>query len=183
MSSISIRYFPTRYGELILGSFADRLCLCDWRYRRMRDTVDVRIQRGLDATYAEGTSPVIEASMEQLNAYFAGARTVFDVPLRPVGTDFQQRVWEALLAIPFGTTESYASLTAKLAEPTVIRAVASANGANAISIMVPCHRIIGSSGELVGYAGGLPAKRKLLQLEGATVGRAVLDLFSAQVDA
>ncbi len=179
MPSILIQYFKTSMGELMLGSFEDRLCLCDWRYRRMRDAIDVRIQRGLGATYAEGATPVIDEAKTQLNGYFEGTRTTFDVPLRMVGTDLQQRVWEALLTIPFGTTETYASLTKKVAEPSAIRAVAAANGANAISILVPCHRVIGSNGELVGYAGGLPAKQKLLQLEGAAQRSLVLDLFSA----
>lgn len=178
MADILIAYFPTRFGELLIGSFGDRLCLCDWRYRRMRDAVDARIQRGLSAAYSEGTSPVIETAKAQLIEYFAGERTTFDVPLRAVGTDFQQRVWEALLTVPYGATESYASLTSKVAEPTAIRAVASANGANALSIIVPCHRIIGSSGELVGYAGGLPTKRKLLHLEAHVSGKSERDLFS-----
>ena len=173
-----IHPFVTPYGELLLGSFGDALVLADWRYRRMRATVDTRIQRGLGATYSEGTSPVIEATKEQLNAYFRGERTTFDVPLRLVGTDFQRRVWEALIAIPYGATETYASLTAKVAEPTAIRAVAAANGANALSILVPCHRIVGSDGELVGYAGGLSAKRRLLQLEGAALETVQPDLFS-----
>ncbi|MBS1941707.1 MAG: methylated-DNA--[protein]-cysteine S-methyltransferase, partial [Bacteroidetes bacterium] len=101
----------------------------------------------------------------------------FDLSLRMVGTDFQQRVWKALLAVPYGTTMSYAELTAKVAEPTAIRAVAAANGANALSILVPCHRIIGSNGEMTGYAGGVGVKRRLLGLEG--VRRLVADLFRA----
>lgn len=181
MLSINIQYFPTSFGELILGSFNDELCLCDWRYRRMRNAVDARIQRGLDSGYVEGGSPVIETTKAQLNEYFAGTRTEFDVPLRFIGTDFQRRVWEALLAIPYGRTRTYASLTGKVAEPQAIRAVASANGANAISIIVPCHRIIGSSGELVGYAGGLLAKRKLLELEGSSPWMPELDLFKARM--
>jgi methylated-DNA-[protein]-cysteine S-methyltransferase len=179
---ILVRSFHTPFGELLLGSFGDELCLCDWRYRRMRAAVDGRIQRGLGAAYEEGASVVIEAAMEQLNAYFTGARTTFDVPLRMVGTDFQQRVWQALLTVPFGTTDTYAGLTAKVAEPAAIRAVASANGANAFSIIVPCHRIVGSSGELVGYAGGLPAKKRLLQLEGAWPNAMTVDLFSDLVE-
>jgi len=176
MSALLIRYFKTRYGELLIGSFEDELCLCDWRYRRMRATVDARIQRGLRAGYEEGTSPVTEATMDQLKDYFSGERKVFDLPLRLVGTDFQQRVRKSLVAVPFGTTASYASLTAAVAAPTAIRAVASANGANTISIIVPCHRIIGSSGDLVGYAGGLRTKKELLELEG--VFREDPDLFS-----
>ena len=181
MARIIIQPFRTGSGELLLGSFEDRLCLCDWRYRRMRSTVDARIQRGLNARYEEGSSPVIEATMVQLNEYFNGDRTVFDLPLRLVGTDFQQRVWKALLAMPYGVTGTYTSLTAEVAGPTAIRAVASANGANAISIIVPCHRIIGSSGELVGYAGGLAAKKKLLELEGAF--REEPDLFTTLAEA
>lgn len=167
MSRIDILPFSTPFGELVLGSHEGALCLCDWRYRRMREAVDERIRNGLRATFQEGSSPVIEAAIAQLNAYFTGERRTFEVPLRFVGTDFQQRVWQALLQVPYGTTTTYAGLTARVSVPTAIRAVASANGANALSILVPCHRIIGSSGELVGYAGGLPAKRKLLQLEGA----------------
>jgi len=169
MEPILIHPFHTPFGELLLGSFNNELCLCDWRYRRMRTAIDARIQRGLQAEYAEGASPVIDQAKAQLNAYFAGERTTFDLPLRLVGTDFQQRVWQALLAVPYGTTLSYAALTAKVAEPTAIRAVASANGANALSIMVPCHRIIGSNGEMTGYAGGVRVKRRLLELEGVTV--------------
>lgn len=177
---VIIQPFPTPYGELLLGSFGDALCLCDWRYRRLRDVVDARIQRGLGAAYKEGSSPVIEEAMGQLSAYFAGERTAFDLPLRLVGTAFQQRVWESLFTVPYGTTTTYAGLTAQVAEATAIRAVAAANGANALSIIVPCHRIVGSSGELVGYAGGLPAKEKLLRLEGAIPRTLELDLFAAE---
>lgn len=177
MPHIQVHAFHTPYGELLLGSFDGALCLCDWRYRRMRDAVDERIQRGLQAAYEEGLSAVIGTAIEQLNAYFAGQRRTFDVPLRSVGTDFQQRVWNALVNVPYGTTMTYAQLTEKVAEPTAIRAVAAANGANGISILVPCHRIIGSSGELVGYAGGLPAKRALLKHEGVALAAPQIDLF------
>ena len=183
MEPIFIQPFHTPFGELLLGSFNNELCLCDWRYRRMRTTVDARIQRGLQAKYADGTSAVIEAAIEQLNAFFVGDRTAFNLPLRMLGTDFQQRVWNALLAVPYGTISTYSELTSKVAEPGAIRAVASANGANALSIIVPCHRIIGNSGELTGYAGGLPAKRKLLQLERSVAGDPEVDLFSAMREA
>ncbi|MBS1937636.1 MAG: methylated-DNA--[protein]-cysteine S-methyltransferase [Bacteroidetes bacterium] len=176
MEPVVVHTWRTPFGELLLGSYNNELCLCDWRYRRMRTTIDARIQRGLQAEYTEGASLVIEEAKAQLNAYFAGERTTFDLSLRMVGTDFQQRVWKALLAVPYGTTMSYAELTAKVAEPTAIRAVASANGANALSIMVPCHRIIGSNGEMTGYAGGVGVKRRLLGLEGAKPDRP--DLFN-----
>lgn len=176
MEPVLVHTWQTPFGELLLGSFNNELCLCDWRYRRMRTAIDARIQRSLQAAYAEGVSLVLEETKAQLNAYFAGERTTFDLPLRFVGTDFQQRVWKALLTVPYGTTLSYAALTAQVAEPTAIRAVASANGANALSIIVPCHRIIGSNGEMTGYAGGVNAKQKLLRLEGAKSGES--DLFS-----
>ena len=178
MEPILVHPFHTPFGELLLGSFNNELCLCDWRYRRMRTAIDARIQRGLQAAYMDGVSPVIEETITQLHAYFAGERTAFNLPLRLVGTDFQQLVWKALLAVPYGTTLSYAALTAQVAEPTAIRAVASANGANALSILVPCHRIIGSNGELTGYAGGVGVKRRLLQLEGADKRQQWTDLFS-----
>lgn len=102
----------------------------------------------------------------QLQAYFAGERRQFDLPLAPVGTDFQRRVWRALQGIPFGQTSSYGELAGRLGKPTASRAVGMANGRNPISIVVPCHRVIGADGSLTGYGGGLPRKRWLLQHEG-----------------
>jgi methylated-DNA-[protein]-cysteine S-methyltransferase len=165
MPSIAIQYFPTPFGELILGAFDGKLCLCDWRYRRMREAVDKRIQKGLNANYTEEDNAVLSETRTQLNEYFAGTRREFTVPLLFVGTDFQQRVWQALLCVGYGSTATYLQLSEILGNRDAIRAVASANGANAISIIVPCHRIIGSDGVLVGYAGGLSAKQKLLSLE------------------
>lgn len=162
---IKIKYYNSPVGELIIGSFNNELCLCDWRYRKMRNDIDQRIQKGLDAEYKEGDSKIIQQTILQLDEYFNEERTEFNIPLKLVGTDFQQQVWNQLLQIPFGETSSYLELSKDLGNEKAIRAVASANGANAISIIVPCHRIIGSDGKLVGYAGGLNAKKKLLQLE------------------
>ncbi len=102
---------------------------------------------------------------EQLTAYFAGTLHAFDLPLDFHGTDFQQKVWRALLDVPYGKTASYKEQTAKLGDPKAIRAVAAANGANPIAIVVPCHRIIGSNASLTGYAGELWRKKELLALE------------------
>ncbi len=101
----------------------------------------------------------------QLQAYFAGSRTSFDVTLDPGGTPFQSRVWQALREIPYGTTVSYSELARRLDSPRAVRAVGLANGANPISIIIPCHRVIGADGSLTGYGGGLPMKRALLSLE------------------
>lgn len=166
---INIEYFKTPFGELIIGSFKDRLCLCDWRYRKMRNSIDKRIKAGLDTDYIEGGSDIIKETKAQLVQYFAGDRTEFDIPLLLVGSDFQKSVWNALLQIPYGETDTYLGLSKKLKNEKAIRAVASANGANCISIIIPCHRIIGSNGSLVGYAGGLNVKKKLLILEKALI--------------
>jgi methylated-DNA-[protein]-cysteine S-methyltransferase len=103
----------------------------------------------------------------ELAEYFAGARQRFDLLLAPGGTPFQRRVWRALAAIPFGATVSYLALAQSLGAPRSVRAVAAAVGRNPISVLIPCHRVIGSDGSLTGYAGGLDRKRKLLALEGA----------------
>lgn len=177
--TILTQVFKTPVGELILGSYNDQLCLCDWRYRKMRATIDKRIQEGLQAGFEEGDSPILNAAKQQLTGYFDGQRTAFDIPLRFVGTDFQKKVWEALMHIPFGKTEKYLGLARKLGNEKTIRAVAAANGANALAIIVPCHRVVGSDGELVGYAGGINAKKKLLQLEGSIHASEQLQLFEA----
>ena len=166
MNKISIHIFKIKFGELIIGSFKDKLCLCDWRYRKMRTTVDSRIKKGLNADYNKETSEIIKQTITQLNEYFEGKRKEFNIPLLFAGTDFQKKVWNALLKIPYGKTETYLGLSKTLGDEKAIRAVATANGANAISIIVPCHRIIGSKGELTGYAGGLRTKKKLLESEG-----------------
>ena len=165
MNKIILQYFKTPVGELILGAFQEKLCLCDWRYRKMRPTIDKRIQEGLNASFSEGETNVTETAKNQLKEYFSAKRIDFDVPLLMVGTSFQKTVWNELLKIPFGTTESYLGLSKKIGNEEAIRSVAAANGANAISIFIPCHRIIGSDGRLTGYGGGIQAKRKLLQLE------------------
>ncbi|WP_445940390.1 methylated-DNA--[protein]-cysteine S-methyltransferase [Pseudomonas sp.] len=103
----------------------------------------------------------------QLDEYFAGRRQRFELPLAPQGTAFQQAVWQALQAIPFGRTSCYSDLAAEIARPKAVRAVGAANGANPIAIIIPCHRVIGRDGSLTGYAGGLPRKALLLKLEGA----------------
>jgi len=166
MYQISIEYFKTQYGELILGSFKNKLCLADWRYRKMRTNIDTRIQKALKGEYIEEETDITNLTKKQLNEYFKGKRKDFNIPLLFAGTDFQKKVWNALLKIPYGETESYSGLSKILENEKAVRAVASANGANAISIIVPCHRIIGINGELVGYAGGLQTKNKLLKLEG-----------------
>lgn len=161
--------FKTPYGELLLGEYQQALCLCDWRYRRMRSSIDARLKKYANATYQEGTHAVLQLAKAQLEEYFSGKRTEFDVPLALLGSTFQTSVWQALLALPYGSRLSYRQLAMKLGREDAVRAVASANGANALSIFVPCHRVLGADGALTGYAGGLRAKAKLLALEENTL--------------
>lgn len=172
---IAIHYWTSPLGELVLGDFGGQLCLCDWRYRAKRDQVNERIQKALNATFKEDLTPLHGQVIDQLVAYFEQKRKAFDVPLLFAGSNFQKSVWKTLMTIEYGQHMSYAELAQQMHSPLAIRAIASANGANAHAIIVPCHRIIGANGSLVGYAGGLKAKERLLRLEGALPQ---LDLFS-----
>ncbi|MCW9047957.1 MAG: methylated-DNA--[protein]-cysteine S-methyltransferase [Gammaproteobacteria bacterium] len=165
MDPINIQYFKTAYGELILGSHDNHLIMADWRYRKMRDRIDKRIQSCLNASYIEKASDVLDLTRQQLNDYFNNERRNFDIPLKLIGTEFQKKVWNNLIKINYGKTTSYLELATNISKPQAVRAVANANGANVMSIIIPCHRVIGSNGTLGGYAGGLPTKRKLLDLE------------------
>jgi methylated-DNA-[protein]-cysteine S-methyltransferase len=113
------------------------------------------------------TRGLLDRVEAQLNEYFAGKRTTFDLPLEPSGTDFQLSVWKLLRKIPYGVTTSYGELARRLGDPKATRAVGAANGANPIPIIVPCHRVVGSKGELTGFGGGIERKRWLLEHEGA----------------
>lgn len=109
----------------------------------------------------------LRAAGAQLREYFAGKRRIFDVPIEPHGSPFEQQVWNRLLAVPYGVTTSYGAVAAELGLTNGARAVGRANGANPIPIVIPCHRVIGSDGQLTGYGGGLTLKQALLELEGA----------------
>jgi len=118
----------------------------------------------------EGTNSILLETQRQLGEYFAGRRKVFTVKLDFTGTDFQRRVWAALLTIPYGETRSYGEIARQIGSPAAVRAVGAANGRNPISIIAPCHRVVGSTGQLTGFAGGLDVKARLLALEGHTGG-------------
>ncbi len=166
---ITTRHYNSPCGILLLGSFGDKLCLCDWQVEKHHELVDKRLKRILCAEYKEGDSEVIKKAVQQLDEYFAGKRKEFDVPLLFAGTDFQEKVWKELLNIPFGKTVSYGEIARRIGVPNAVRAVANANGANSMSIFVPCHRVIGSDHSLTGYGGGIETKRRLLELEGISV--------------
>ncbi|MBP7477814.1 MAG: methylated-DNA--[protein]-cysteine S-methyltransferase [Chitinophagales bacterium] len=174
-SFISIIKYKSPLGSLLIGSFEDKICLCDWEHRKMRAAIDDRIQRKIGFPYQYQNEAIIEKTISQLEEYFARERTNFSIPISLIGTEFQQRVWNELLAIEYGKTISYLELANRLNQKLAIRAIATANGANAISILIPCHRIIGSDGSFVGYAGGIPAKKKLLEIEGSNAQRELFD--------
>ncbi|MEZ4906759.1 MAG: methylated-DNA--[protein]-cysteine S-methyltransferase [Saprospiraceae bacterium] len=155
---INIDYLKSPYGEFIIGSFKNKLILCDYRFRKMRTTIDKRINEYFNADYDENSDDIIEETKLQLSQYFSGERQKFTIPLMLAGSGFQKSVWESLLQIPYGKTISYKELSKIMGNEKAIRAVANANGANAISIIIPCHRVIGSNGELTGYAGELNVK-------------------------
>lgn len=165
MERIQIQRYQSPVGELLLGSFGARLCLCDWTQGNRHERTILRLQRGLQATYETASNEATNQAASQLNEYFARRRKSFDIPLLFVGTDFQKSVWKNLLEIPYGTTLPYGELAVRMGMSRTVRAIANATGANAISIFVPCHRIIGSNHTLTGYNGGLDAKRLLLEME------------------
>lgn len=162
MNNQSVRYFRRQMhspvGQLTLIAGSDGLAAILWEND---DPARVPLH-----DVAEGADhPVLVATERQLAEYFAGARTAFDLPLDFAGTDFQRRVWSALLTIPYGQTRSYAEIAKQIGSPSAARAVGAANGRNPISIVAPCHRVIGASGKLTGFAGGLAVKAQLLALE------------------
>lgn len=164
-NSIIVKRYHFPCGEMILGSYEDKLCLCDWADGRRRTMTEFRLQKMLMALFVEGESDVIETTRCQLNEYFQRKRREFDIPLLYVGSDFQKRVWREFLTIPYGMTVSYGEIARRLGNPKTVRAVANAAAVNAITIIIPCHRVIGSNGHLKGYGGGLEKKEFLLDLE------------------
>lgn len=164
--TINLQYYHSPCGELVLASVGEELCLCDWKDNPCAERNIRRLVSGLNAELKIEASPVSNETRRQLEEYFAGNRKAFSIPMHPVGTEFQLRVWNALLNIPYGATMSYSQIAAGIGRPDAVRAVSGVIGANGISILIPCHRIIGSNRSLTGYAGGLEAKRRLLEIEG-----------------
>lgn len=164
--TINTQTYHSLCGDLLLGSFEDRLCLCDWMTEEHRLLADRRLERSLNAEMTDIPSEITAKAAQELDEYFAGGRKTFDLPLLFVGTEFQEKVWNTLLEVPYGETRNYGWVAERIGNHKAVRAVGAANGSNSISIFAPCHRIIGSNGSLTGYGGGLPAKKFLLKLEG-----------------
>lgn len=150
---------PSPVGQLTLVARGGKLCAVLWETERAN-----RVRLG--ELHEANNSPVLLETARQLEEYFAGTRNRFELDLDFVGTEFQRQVWQALLTIPFGETRSYSQIAQQIGNPRAVRAVGAANGRNPLSIIAPCHRVIGASGGLTGFAGGLEAKQFLLALEG-----------------
>jgi AraC family transcriptional regulator of adaptative response/methylated-DNA-[protein]-cysteine methyltransferase len=157
----------TPLGPMLAAATDEALCLLEFVDRRMLPRQVERIRRRLGVVFAPGRNDVIEKAADELSAYFDGTLDHFTVPLAPCGTDFQRSVWDRLLEIPAGETRSYAEIAGAVGRPRAVRAVGTANGANALAVVIPCHRVVGADGRLAGYGGGLWRKRKLLEIEGA----------------
>jgi len=162
---INISRIETPLGTMYACAVEQGICMLEFTDRKMLETELKSLTSRLNATIIQGGNKHFDLLEQQLEEYFDGRRKVFTIPLYPVGTEFQQLVWVALQSIPYGSTCSYKQQAAAIHKPEAIRAVANANGMNKISILIPCHRVIGDNGDLTGYGGGLWRKRWLLDLE------------------
>jgi AraC family transcriptional regulator, regulatory protein of adaptative response / methylated-DNA-[protein]-cysteine methyltransferase len=167
---INLKRLETPLGTMYACAVAEGICLLEFADRKMLETELKYLAKTLNATLIQAENPHFSLLEKELKDYFEGKCLEFTVPLFLAGSDFQQRVWQELRLIPFGKTRSYQEQAEALGKPTAVRAVANANGMNKISIMVPCHRVIGSDGELTGYGGGLWRKKYLLDLEKKALG-------------
>lgn len=178
-TSLTLKTIKTPIGDMLAGATDKGICLFDFSQRRMMTSIMNRIITMLDAETCEGEHPHFKALETQVEAYFNGTLTVFDLPLQLLGTPFQVSVWQGLQKIEYGYTRSYKAQSIFLGNEKAIRAVARANGENGIAIIVPCHRVIGENGDLTGYGGGLWRKKWLLEHETKHSGRSnQLALFS-----
>ena len=162
---ITVTRILTPLGPMLAGTIDDKICLLEFVDRRMIETQIERLKKYLNAKFVPGQSQIFDKLDKQLKEYFDGKRKKFDIPLSLPGTEFQLKVWKELQRIPYGSTRSYQGQAVALGNPKAIRAVARANGDNRIAIIIPCHRVIGKNGELVGYGGGMWRKQYLLKLE------------------
>lgn len=160
-----IRDIETPLGTMVAGATSSHVVLLEFADRPLSAGEIGRLEARLQCTHTPGESPVLARLEAQLREYFAGQRREFDIDMRAPGTDFQERVWDALREIPCGETRSYGEVAATIGQPSASRAVAAANHDNRIAILIPCHRVIGANGTLTGYGGGLWRKERLLELE------------------
>lgn len=164
---VDLKRIETPLGTMIACANENGICMLEFSDRKALPTELKEISKHFDANIVQGENPHFKTLEKELEEYFEGKLKDFTVPLAPVGTDFQKKVWEILRTIPYGTTRTYQQQADILGNPKAVRAVANANGLNKISIIIPCHRVIGSNETLTGYGGGIWRKQKLLELEKA----------------
>jgi AraC family transcriptional regulator of adaptative response/methylated-DNA-[protein]-cysteine methyltransferase len=165
---VRLAWIETPLGPMVAGATDEALCLLEFTDRRMMEAQLETVARRFELPVIPGESPFFDSLRTQLSEYFSGGRRAFDLPLSYPGTEFQRRVWEGLLRIPYGETRSYADLAVELGlPPGASRAVGHANGLNRLAILIPCHRVIAADGGLGGYGGGLWRKLRLLEREGS----------------
>ena len=162
---INIIRFSTKLGPMFACATEKGLCLLEFTDRKALETEFTNLCKKMNAVILPGSNKHLETVQEQIKEYMDGKRTEFNISLDIVGTEFQKSVWNMLLNIPYGKTWTYKYEAEKLNKPSAVRAVANANGNNKIAIIIPCHRVIGSDGDLTGYAGGLGRKKWLIELE------------------
>jgi AraC family transcriptional regulator of adaptative response/methylated-DNA-[protein]-cysteine methyltransferase len=162
---VNIAHIETDLGMMIAAATDKGLCMFEFADYKLLELELRQLATSCNAPLVQGDSPHFETLRKQMEEYFKGERRDFDIPLDLVGTDFQKQVWLALLQIPYGCTTTYAKQARLLGKPSAVRAVANANGKNKISIILPCHRVIGADGTLTGYGGGMWRKKKLLEFE------------------
>lgn len=162
---MACRWLETPVGPMLAVADDAGLCLLEFVDRRMLPAQIESVRRRFKTALVPGEHPILDQTETELNEYFAGKRKTFSMPLNYEGTPFQMKVWDALLNIPYGETASYGQQAVRIGDAKAVRAVASANGANRIAVIIPCHRVIAADGSLHGYGGGLWRKQKLLDLE------------------
>ncbi|MCB9046322.1 MAG: methylated-DNA--[protein]-cysteine S-methyltransferase [Chitinophagales bacterium] len=172
---ITTTHIETPLGKMLAGATDEGICLFDFEFRKMMPAIKSRICTFHNDEFVEGEHPNFELLRQQVNEYFSGERKEFDLPVVLSGTPFQQNVWNALIDIPYGATRTYMQQAKVLGDEKAIRAVARANGENCLAIIIPCHRVVGSDGSLTGYAGGLKAKKWLLEHEAKHTGNSYQD--------
>lgn len=166
-NQIAVTTYQSPLGLMFLGATENGICLVEFYDRIHLEKTLLKLAEGLKAQFVEEENQYLNQLKEELTLYFDKKLQEFTVPLVFTGTDFQQKVFQSLIKIPYGSTSTYKNQAIVLGDVKAIRAVATANGLNKIAVVIPCHRIIGSDGSMVGYAGGINRKEALLQLEGA----------------
>ena len=168
---VSFCHLPSPLGDMIAGATDNGLCFLEWHDRGGVERIKERVQKRYKCELVESDNPHLRTLRNQLDEYFTGTRTTFDVPIDVTGTPFERAVWDKLLQIPCGETRSYGQMAQLLGKPGASRAVGRANGANYLGIVIPCHRVIEANGNLRGYGGGVWRKKWLLELESASAGQ------------